>query len=150
MPKFLSLHLQDQQMVMLPLEQLTEVFNVSLTQIVPIPDVPSTVMGVCNWRGEVIWLVDLGSLLGFAPLHQQGFRQTNYKVVLLQKQGEVLGLAVPKVGQIREYGENQVQNAQFSHLHQRLQNCLLGFVVDDDRHTVLAIDGDKLLEQIGT
>lgn len=148
MTKFLSLHLQDQQVVILPVSQLMEVFSVPLTQIVSIPDVPNTVMGVCNWRGEVIWVIDLGSLLGFPPLHQQGFRQINYKVALLQRQEETLGLAVPRVGQIREYAEEQIQNPQFSHLHKKLQQSLLGYVIDHDRQMVLAIDSSKLLEQL--
>jgi len=144
--RYLILHLVDQQLVMLPLDQLAEVFNLPLIQIVSIPDVPPAVMGVCNWRGEVTWVVDLGYLLGFAPLYQKGFSQTIYKVVLLQVDNQYVGLAVPKIGELINCSVQQVQDAGFSHINSNLARCLRGYYLYGDRQMVLAIDGHALMQ----
>lgn len=147
--RYLILHLVNQQLVMLPLDQLAEVFNLPLTQIVSIPDVPTAVMGVCNWRGEVTWVVDLGYLLGFAPLFQKGFSQTIYKVVLLQVDNQYVGLAVPKIGELINCSVQQVQDAGLSHINSNLAHCLRGYYLYGDRQMVLALDGHALIQLLG-
>ncbi len=147
--RYLILHLVDQQLVMLPLDQLAEVFNLPLMQIVPIPDVPTAVMGVCNWRGEVTWVVDLGYLLGFAPLFQKGFNQTIYKVVLLQVDNQYVGLAVPKIGEMINCSEKQIQDGGFGHVNSNLARCLRGYYLYGDRQMVLALDGHALIQLLG-
>jgi positive phototaxis protein PixI len=147
--RYLILHLVDQQLVMLPMEQLAEVFSLPLSQIVPIPEVPRAVMGVCNWRGEVTWVVDLGYLLGFTPLFHEGFRQTTYKVVLLQLDSQYLGLAVPRVGELLHCSEQGMQQAGFNHINSNFAHCLRGYYLYGDRQMVLAIDGHALIELLG-
>jgi Chemotaxis signal transduction protein len=147
--RYLVLHLVDQQLVMLPIDQLAEVFNLPLIQIVPIPDVPAVVMGVCNWRGEVTWVVDLGYLLGFAPLFQKGFSQTVYKVVLLQVDNQYVGLAVPKIGEMLNCSDQQIQEGGFSHINSNLARCLRGYFLNGDRQMVLALDGHALIQLLG-
>ena len=66
--QFLRFHLAPDLNAALPVEQMTEVFTVATTKVVPIPHMPPWVIGVYNWRGEILWLVDLGYLLGGTPL----------------------------------------------------------------------------------
>lgn len=53
---------------LLPLHRLAEVLTLSPHQIVPIPDLEAAVMGISNWRGEILWILDLSYFLGFEPL----------------------------------------------------------------------------------
>jgi Chemotaxis signal transduction protein len=107
------------------------------------------VMGVCNWRGEVTWVVDLGYLLGFAPLFQKGFSQTVYKVVLLQVDNQYVGLAVPKIGEMLNCSDQQIQEGGFSHINSNLARCLRGYFLNGDRQMVLALDGHALIQLLG-
>ncbi|GBF83604.1 chemotaxis signal transduction protein [Aphanothece sacrum FPU3] len=66
--QFLRFDLVPDTTLMLPVAQLTEVLTVPLGQIVPIPHMPPWVMGIYNWRGEILWMVDLGHLLGLNSL----------------------------------------------------------------------------------
>jgi len=70
--------------VMLPLSQLSEVLTLTLAQIVPIPSLPSWVVGIYNWRGEILWIVDLGELVGLTPWHQYASTTLNYRVIILR------------------------------------------------------------------
>jgi len=69
--QFLRFHLEPETKIMLPIEQVTEVLKIDVGNIVPIPQMPSWVMGVYNWRGEILWIVDLGHLIGLNSWYQQ-------------------------------------------------------------------------------
>ncbi|HEY9652883.1 MAG TPA: chemotaxis protein CheW, partial [Coleofasciculaceae cyanobacterium] len=65
--QFLRFHLLPNTTALLPIEQLTEVLTISRDQVVPIFHMPPWVMGVYNWRGEILWILDLGHLIGLTP-----------------------------------------------------------------------------------
>jgi positive phototaxis protein PixI len=140
--RYLVLHLAEGQLIMLPVQQLAEVFNLNLTQAVSIPDVPRHVVGVCNWRGEVTWLVDVGAWLGFMPLYQRGFSQTIYKVVLVRVGDQVVGLVVPKIGEILPCSPDQLQAVNFPLSGNLAQSC--GGYILYQGQTVLALDSNQL------
>lgn len=79
--QFLRFHLNPDTKAMLPVEQITEVLKIQLGQIVPIPHLPAWVMGVYNWRGNILWMVDLGHLVGLDSWYQHVNR--NYTAIVL-------------------------------------------------------------------
>lgn len=80
--QFLQFQLVPETRALLPMAQLAEVLTIPIGQITPIPQVPSWMMGVYNWRSEALWMIDLASLIGLTPWHQQPLR-TNYSAVVL-------------------------------------------------------------------
>ncbi len=54
-----------------------------IKEIVPIPHMPPWVMGVHNWRGEILWMVDLGHLLGLTPLYQHATTHSTYTAIVI-------------------------------------------------------------------
>lgn len=47
-------------------QQVTELVNIQLDRVVPMPHLPPAVRGVYNWRGEILWIVDLAILMGIS------------------------------------------------------------------------------------
>jgi positive phototaxis protein PixI len=45
------------------IDRVTELVNLSIDRVVPMPHLPPAVMGVYNWRGEILWVIDLATLL---------------------------------------------------------------------------------------
>lgn len=80
--QFLRFQLVSELTALLPVSQLAEVLTIPVGQITPIPHLPAWVMGAYNWRGEVLWMIDLAHLIGFTPWHQQGMSVTYTAVVL--------------------------------------------------------------------
>ncbi|WP_017318451.1 chemotaxis protein CheW [Mastigocladopsis repens] len=80
--QFLRFQLVPEIAALLPISQLIEVLTIPVGQITPIPQIPAWVMGAYNWRGEVLWMIDLPHLIGFTPWHQQGMSATYTAVVL--------------------------------------------------------------------
>jgi positive phototaxis protein PixI len=99
--QFLSFSLPPDLQAMLPTENLIEILALPADQMVPIAHVPPEVLGVCNWRGEVLWLVNLASLIGIAPYNV--YRQPVLNAIVVQHQGYVLGLVVEQINEMRRY-----------------------------------------------
>lgn len=68
---FLQFYLEPNTTALLPLQQSSEVISIPRKEIVPIFFMPAWVAGVYNLRGEILWVIDLGHLLGLTPYHQQ-------------------------------------------------------------------------------
>ena len=85
--QFLRLHLVPDMTVLLPVRSLTEVLTIPVSQIVPIPHMPAWVMGIYNWRGDILWMVDLGHLCGLTPWYQKATSITIHPSVVLQVRG---------------------------------------------------------------
>jgi positive phototaxis protein PixI len=98
---FLSFSLPPDLQAMLPTENLIEILTLPTPQMVPIAHVPPEVLGVCNWRGEVLWLVDLGALIGVSPYNIH--RQPVLSAIIIQHQGFVLGLVVEQINEMLRY-----------------------------------------------
>lgn len=110
-----GLHLQfilDRSLpVLLPAPCVVEILTVSVSQIVPIFQLPPWVMGVYNWRGEVLWMADLNHLLGLTPWYEQEDYGSQHTVIVLRetsqsKERAIVGLTVNQVQEVVQCTED--------------------------------------------
>lgn len=145
--QFLSFSVTSDVRAILPTRQLTEVLSIAINQIVPIPDVPPQVMGVCNWRGEVLWLIDLGYLLGADPLLAQGYRQSNYSAIVAHHQGCTIGLVVDQVSQMLWCNPAQIQPIPTTQLTLEPSPYLQGYWLAQQGETLLVLSAQALVNR---
>jgi len=69
--------------LLLPLEHTAGVVTLTLEQICPIPGVASTLLGVANQRGKLLWILDLSGLLGLDSSVRNAHAKTNLTLVVL-------------------------------------------------------------------
>jgi len=62
--QFLKFTIQPGLMALIEIECVMELVNIPIDRVVPMPHLPPAVRGVYNWRGEILWIVDLAMLLG--------------------------------------------------------------------------------------
>ena len=98
--QFISFLLTQKQWGMIPTSQLTETVNLGLDSIVQIPDLPPAVVGVCGWRGEVLWLVDLSYALGLSPLLSTDYQPAKCNVLRVSVNQQNFGIIVAEVRQL--------------------------------------------------
>lgn len=146
--QFLSFSLTLDNKAILPTANLVEVFNVDPGLIVPIPDMPPGVMGACNWRGQVLWLVDLAYLLGLGAMFDRDFHYPKHSVLIVRSQGKLLGLAVNEVGRLMQCDPAQFQPVPISLLPQMqvFTSCIQGQIIDAEGKSFLALDTDAIGE----
>ena len=95
--RFLRISLTEKFSGLLPLETVLKVIHISLSDISPTPANPSWILGLCNWQGQTIRVVDLGKILGFKPLLQSGLSRNNLMVIVLKLQNQIAGIVVSDV-----------------------------------------------------
>jgi positive phototaxis protein PixI len=151
--QFLRFHLIPDTNVMLPVRHLMEVLNIPLGQIMPIPQMPSWVMGVYNWRGEVLWMVDLGALVGLTPTHQQGLAVSSHRAVVLHpgysdahsSRNQMLGLVVSRVEDIEWCNRDEIQSPPATAVTSALAPFLQGYWLKTNGDMIIALNGDSIL-----
>lgn len=148
--QFLRCHLAPDALVMLPVAQLTEVLKIPVGQITPISDLPAWVMGVYNWRGKILWMIDLGHLLGYTPWHQQSFNIGSYTAAILQVDGGAdealsLGLIVTQVQDIELCDLGQVQSPHPSAITPELAPFLQGYWLKSNGEMLACLNANAIL-----
>ncbi|HHP7231610.1 MAG TPA: chemotaxis protein CheW [Xenococcaceae cyanobacterium] len=167
--QFLKFHLEPETKAILPLIEVTEVLKIPLGKIVPIPQMLPWVMGVYNWRGEILWTVDLGHLIGLYTWYQQNKQNTNYSIIVIsndkksqgsssslvgetgeprQKPGfstNSLGLIVTQVEDIELCNPDLIQSPPATAVTNELAPFLQGYFLKPDGQMLLALNSNALI-----
>ncbi|HBL14065.1 MAG TPA: chemotaxis protein [Cyanobacteria bacterium UBA11162] len=89
--RLLRFPLGSKDTALLPLEQIAEIIRVNGGEILPVPEMPTCVLGICNWRGEMLWLIDLNHLMGYPSLSLQGSFSPMAMVIQVNHQLQGMG-----------------------------------------------------------
>lgn len=117
-----------QDSVLLPLEQIAEIFRVNVADILPVPEMPDCVLGICNWRGEMLWLVDLNDLVGCPPLSSLEPVLISPMTMVVQVKDQSVGLVVQQVNDIELHELAQLQPAAPGLFSPGLMPFVLGYL----------------------
>jgi purine-binding chemotaxis protein CheW len=74
---------------------IREVLSIAPEQITPVPNVSPLLMGVLNFRGQVIWVSDVGQFLGGMRLLNT--ERTEIPIIVIESQDIMVGLAGERV-----------------------------------------------------
>lgn len=153
--QFLRMHLVPDTPVLLPLPQLLEVLSIPVTQIVPIPHMPAWVMGAYNWRGEILWMVDLGHLCGLTPWYAQTTNHSVHSAVVLRSQGDRtgasrtrtqrLGLVANRIEEVEWCDPSVIQRLPPSMVRFELARFLRGYWWKSNDDMLAVLDGEAIL-----
>lgn len=152
--QFLKFNLEPDTKVMLSLHSVTEVLKIPLRQIVPIPQMPPWTMGIYNWRGEILWTIDLGHLIGLYSWHEQPKQNTNYSVIIIssenktKKKGnsaENLGLIITQIEDIEWYNPDLIQSPPASAVTVQLAPFLQGYFMNPEGQMILVLNSNAII-----
>jgi positive phototaxis protein PixI len=131
-------------LAILPTKNLTEVLTLSAQQIVPIPDLAPSIVGVCNWRGEVLWLVDLNVVLnGGEPLPP--LQSSHYSAIIMHHNGQTLGLIVSQVTQMVWCGTAEIQDLPLTKTMSQTSPFIQGYWISPQSDTFLVLNAAEIL-----
>jgi len=150
--KFLRFFLHPDTSLMLPVRQITEVLKIQFGQIIPIPQMPAWVMGVYNWRGNILWMIDLGHLVGLNSWYQQARKRSSQTVIVLSPDKEQtksenqtqLGLVVERVEDIEACDPKTIQMT-IKKTTSELEPFLQGYWLKPEGDMVLVLDGQSIV-----
>ncbi len=118
--RFLRFSFSSSETALLALSNIRQVLQVQPQNLLKVPDMPGFVVGICNFHGEMLWMVDLGLQLGFqGSTSEWGNRRSQLQgfvgsphhgmAIVIQFQGKSLGLIVPQVIDIESHDPAQLQ-----------------------------------------
>jgi positive phototaxis protein PixI len=153
--QYLRFYLEPNTTALLPVQQLTEVLTIPISQIVPIFNMPAWVMGVYNWRGEILWMVDLNHLVGLTPWYQQTNSSSVHSAVVLylhshptksgNVNGKTLGLVVNRIEDIEWCNSDLIQSPPSSTVTPELIPFLRGYWLKSNREMLVVLDGNAII-----
>lgn len=150
--QFLSFSLTSDQQALIATRQLLEIVKIDLSQITAIAGLAPSVMGIYNWRGDVIWVVDLASLLGHQPLYAQTYEYEKFQdkchVIFLRSQDNVIGFAVSEVGQMIKCDLAAIQTSAIAFANPVMMQVCKGYWLRGADETFLVLDGEAIAQAL--
>jgi positive phototaxis protein PixI len=141
--RFLRFQLANEHGALLPLADVVEILKLDISVILPIPDVPAWILGVCNWRGEMIWLVDVNRVIDGMPLWQQSPSLDRPMVIVVESKGYSMGLVVEQVNDVELISPETI--LQLTELDTHLSGSLvMGHL---SNHGGIVLDVDMIVEK---
>jgi len=104
---YLRLIVNDRLTALVPMVDAQQVMVVAPDQLTVMPNMPGLVMGLLNYRNRVVWVIDLGQLLGLDPLSSDC---PYYTVALIRLSEKWLGVAVSDVRGILRLAPGTIQS----------------------------------------
>jgi positive phototaxis protein PixI len=136
--KFLRFQLCPNHTALLAVDDIAAVLPVTATDVLAVPHMPPCVLGIYDWRGEVLWLTDLASQIGLAQLSPSDSRLTAFMTIVVQSQGRQLGLAVPEVYDIEQHDPQHLHLPSPDLFSPQISPFMKGYLTSD-RSTVLDV-----------
>lgn len=115
--RLLRFLLGEQDSFLLPLRQIAAILSLGWREVLPVPEMPRAVVGICSWRSELLWLIDLNYFAGYpSVLHPD--RAMPLTVIVLESSPQaiensssgVIGLIVPQVYDVELHDLQQLQS----------------------------------------
>ncbi|MDC0833933.1 Purine-binding chemotaxis protein [Geitlerinema sp. FC II] len=150
--KFLQFGLGDRDRALVRVDLVAEIVTVRLPEILPVPQMRSCILGVYNWRGEMLWIVDLGELLGYAPRVPKPHRDTNPRqpsdtaiAIVVEWEDSTIGFVVPQVLDLETYDLTHRHAPDSQLFPPTVMPYLQGFFIDSNGDIVIVLDIAEVL-----
>lgn len=144
--KFLSFNLGVMDTAVISLQHITEVLQVSLPEICSVPEMPNSVLGIYNWRGEMLWLVDLEAMLGYPPISQGANLLSIMMGIVLENKGKYLGLLVRQLIDIEWLDTKQMKPATSELFYPKSSPFLQGYFINDSDQMIFNLDAITIIQ----
>lgn len=146
--QYISFTLSDNIRGMILTQQLAETINLDVGNIVQIADLPPAVVGVCGWRGDVLWLVDLSYALQLQPLLGSDYQADKCSVLRVTVNQQTFGILVAEVRQLIRCDRRAILPDISPQLKIASSPLISGQFNLSPKEVVLSIDIETLLETI--
>jgi positive phototaxis protein PixI len=146
--QYISFRLANGLRGMIPTSQLTETINLELGSIVQIPDLPPAVVGICGWRGEVLWLADLAYALRSPPLLSGDYPGAKCSVLRVTANQQTFGILVTEVQQLIRCDRQDISPTLPPQIPPEVAPLVAGQYQPSPGEIILSINLEALLESL--
>ena len=142
--RFLGFTIGDSLNALIPLANLQATIKISLAEILPVPQMSSSLLGIINYGGKATWVVDLAHLMGGSCYHQSAEVATGMGM-LFQVQNETVALLIDRVGTIETYEPQQCLAIGEAMFTDRMRSFLSGYFIDTESQSRVVVDLQQVI-----
>ena len=146
--KFLRFSLNATTDGLLPLGALQEVYPLAFHNILPVPEVAQSILGIINWRGKATWIVDLSNLWGGCHWCQQETIPENGMALLVPWKEETIGLLIKQIKTVEIYNPQESLPIPEGMFSRELSTVAKGYSVHSPGNTWIVLDIDSIMQTI--
>ncbi len=143
---FLSFSLRDKYIGVITLENVQEIFTIDLANICRVPQMPNCVVGVYNWRGEMLWLVDLDLMFGYSPLESQADLYAKSMVMKLSYESKSLGILVNEIRDIEHLDIEFIKSPDEHLFSLEISPFVQGYFIDSNEEILINLDTKAIFQ----
>jgi positive phototaxis protein PixI len=144
--KFLTFHLGTKDIAVISLSTITEVLQVSLSEICGVPQMPSCVSGIYNWRGEMLWLIDLEEMLGYSVATANNNLLSKVMAIVVQSEGKSLGLLVHQLMDIEWLDVDGLKPINIDLLSHQVTPFVEGYFINSREEMIISLDAAAIIQ----
>jgi positive phototaxis protein PixI len=145
--RFLGFTIGDSLSALIPLVNLQATIKISLSEILPVPQMNESLLGVINYGGKATWVLDLAHLMGGSCYVQTSEVSTGMGM-LFRVQNETVALLIDRVGTIETYNLQQCLPIGEAMFTDRMRLFLLGYFIDVEQQSRVVIDLQQVVRSI--
>lgn len=142
--RFLGFTIGDSLNALIPLANLQATIKISLAEILPVPQMSSSLLGIINYGGKATWVVDLAHIMGGACYRQSTAVATGMGM-LFQVQNETVALLIDRVGTIETYDPHQCLAIGEAMFTDRIRSFLAGYFIDPESRSRVVVDLQQVI-----
>jgi positive phototaxis protein PixI len=137
--RFLGFTIGDSLNALIPLMDLQATIKISLSEILSVPQMNESLLGIINYGGKATWVLDLAHLMGGSGYLRKSEVATGMGM-LFQVQNETVALLIDRVGTIETYDLHQCLPIGEAMFTDRMRLFLAGYFIDAEQQSRVVID----------
>ncbi|MFN6462603.1 MAG: chemotaxis protein CheW [Nostoc sp. DedVER02] len=136
---YLKFQLNQQTAAVLSMKHTQEAIIVPIESVTSMPNMPTCILGLMNWRSRIIWVVDLPRMLNLESLD---YRLRQYSAIVIQVESLVLALVVQEIKGTTKFIADEI-HSPIGQVASSLVPYLCGCVVQQEE-ILLVLDAQAI------
>ena len=121
-----------------PIDSVCCAIRITVEEICPTPAFPQWVLGVYNWKGQMLRLIDFDRLMGYPPVFSRQLQRKTPVTVVIQWQNQFFGFLVANVYDVESYEVDKMKGIDDNNCPSQIEKFIQG--VFPEQRWVLDLD----------
>jgi positive phototaxis protein PixI len=143
--RFLGFTIGNSLNALIPLANLQATIKISLSEILPVPQMNESLLGIINYGGKATWVVDLAHMMG-GNCYLQSPEIATGMGMLFQVQNETVALLIDRVGTIETYDPRQCLEIGETMFTDRMRSFFSGYFIDQQQQSRVVVDLQQVIK----
>ena len=145
--RFLGFTIGNNLNALIPLVNLQATIKISLSEILPVPQMQDSLIGIINYGGKATWVVDLAHLMGGSAERHTADVSTSMGL-LFRVNNEIVALSIDRVGTIETYSYQECLPIGEAMFTERMRSFLSGYFIDELQQSRVVVDLNRVINSL--